>query len=130
MKNTIWLALPFFLLLGSCEYSDIFCVEPSSPCSVENPVEDLAWLRDEIQEREQQVQNEYTQYQYIAQAEYEGETVFVYGNCCPNCLTVTLVFNCAGEQIGLLGYREGDIDYSIREQAVVVWKSAGYSCTL
>ena len=115
------------LAIAACENCDPDEVVGPA-CSVENPVEELAWLRDEVRARLQEPINEYTQYQYIAQAEYQGETVFIYGNCCPYCNSFIPVFNCSGEKIGSLGYREEDIDFSVLEQAVVVWKPKGYSC--
>ena len=130
MKNILWLALPFFLLTSACENCDPEGPVALSACSVDNPTEDLAWLREEIQNREQQPGEDLTQYLYIAQAEYEGETVFIYGNCCPNCNTIVPVFDCAGERIGLLGYGEEDIDFAIMEEAVAIWKPTDYSCRL
>ena len=128
MKNILLLLFLSFTT-AACENCDPGEVVGPA-CSVENPVEELAWLRDEIQARLQQPTSEYTQYEYIAQTEYRGETVFVYGNCCPNCNTIFSVFNCSGEQISQLGYREEDIDFGILEQAVMIWKPEDYSCTL
>ena len=129
-KNILRFILPLSLAISSCEYCDVIHPEESDDCSVDNPVEDLVWLCDEIRDREQQPQSDLTQYFYIAQSKYEGETVFIYGNCCPTCNTIVPVLNCEGEQIGLLGHQEENIDYRVLEQAVIIWKPADHSCTL
>ena len=90
MKNILWFILPLSLAISSCEKRDLDLEEAidRSGCSVDNPVRDLAWLKETIAFNEQQDKNENTQYEYIAQTEYEGETVFIQGNCCPLCNSV------------------------------------------
>ena len=135
MKRVVWFVLPFFFAVASCEDCDPGFGD-STACSVENPVEELPWLRNEIASREQRDPSEFTQYFYIAQTEYRGETVFVDGNCCPTCNTVVPVLNCEGELIGLLGYGEENeedinyIDFSILERATIIWKPKGGTCAL
>lgn len=98
-------------------------------CSVENPTEELAWLRKEIQAREQDP-NDYVDYQYIVQAAYEGETVFIYRDCYPYSNSIVQVFNCSGELLGYLGYREEDIDFAVLENVVTIWRPATSKCSL
>jgi hypothetical protein len=62
---------------------------------VNNPAQDLPWLREKVKAlRERQ-----SSYEYIQQATYRGQTVFIFGNCCPSCNTVVPVYNCQGELI-------------------------------
>ena len=132
MKSIVWFILPLSLATVACEKRDLDLEEAidRSACSVDNPVADLAWLKETIAHNEQMDKNENTQYEYIAQADYEGETVFIQGNCCPLCNSVSAVVDCAGELLGFLGGGEGDIDFSILENAIIIWKPEGGVCTL
>ena len=63
-------------------------------CNVSNPAEDLDWLKEAIDN----VEND--EYSYFAMADYNGETVFYYGNCNPLINFVSIVMNCNGENLG------------------------------
>ena len=67
-------------------------------CGVSNPTKELAWLKKEISNREQ-TSTETNKYFFIEQANFEGQTVFIYNNCCPFCDTIIQVFNCEGKEI-------------------------------
>lgn len=126
--KTVLSALLFFLLATACENCD-----PGDyyypACSVDDPTKELEWLREEIEDREQNRDDLY-EYFFISQAGYEGETVFIYNDCCPNCNTVVRVLNCSGEQIGVVSPREGDIDRSQLTNVTVVWQPEGFECRL
>lgn len=131
MKNTLWLIFFFSSAVISCENSDPGEeYPPHSTCTTSDPVEDLAWLREAIAAKEQQPENEFTQYGYIAQADYQGETVFIQGNCCPTCNSIISVVNCEDELIGFLGSGEGNIDFDILERAVIIWQPEDGVCSL
>ena len=127
MKRIFWLTFPFVVAIVSCEKRDF---EESVERPVDNPVEDIAWLKESIRYREQLEENEFAQYQYIAQAEYQGETVFIQGNCCPTCNSVISVVNSDDELVGFLGNDEDAIDSRILEEAVIIWKPTGGVCSL
>ena len=101
--------------------------EPPMGCGVGRPAEELAWLREDIQQKEASPE-EYTKYQHIAQAEYEGSTVFLYLNCDPSANSVVQVFDCGGEQVGILGDREGDVPFSMLVNATTLWRSEDSEC--
>lgn len=91
-KTFILLTLFLLIIILSCKKEDTAVV---NPCSVTNPAQDLPWLRDRVAS----ITQEDSSYQYIQQAEYNGQTVFYFGNCCPSCNTVAPVLDCQGELI-------------------------------
>ncbi len=123
MKQIITLLaiLPFVVL--SCKSDD---VNLNNICNVENPVEDLAWLKEIITDIEQSSQSDEF---YISQAVYEGKTVFIVGNCCASCNTVFPVYNCEGEYINILGCTDEFITFNILNQDTVIWNSENFICT-
>ncbi|MGW9684668.1 hypothetical protein [Flagellimonas sp. 2504JD1-5] len=54
------------------------------------------------------------EYQYVLKAKYNGKTIFVLGNCCPNCNSVIMAYDCSGDYLGYVdstnGGRENAID--------------------
>ncbi len=124
--KSISLLLLLSLAIAACEKCDPG-EEFYPACSVENPTKELAWLREEIQNREQS-NFSYDRYFYITQANYRGETVFIYEGCCPNCNTLVQVFNCFGEQIGTVSPRAEDINYSELTEVIVIWQPENFAC--
>lgn len=120
MKTHLFTILIILCLLVSCREE----TDPKRACSVDNPVEDLAWLASQIQEWES---TNWREYAFVTQAKYENETVFIFGNCCPMCNTVIPVYNCSGERIGIINY---DIDEHILKNEVLIWKSEFSTCTI
>jgi hypothetical protein len=110
------------LLLISCKEENII----SNYCNIINPISDLNWISVRIQELEQ---NSYTtsQYYYLTQAIFKNETIFVFGNCCPFCNSVSVVQSCTGQIIGVLGM---DIDMNELNEAEVIWKHPDSTCTI
>ncbi len=94
--------------------------EDSSPrqdtCSVNNPAQDLPWLKEKVEAlREQE-----SSYEYIQQATYRGQTVFLFGSCCPNCNTVAPVYNCQGELVCTLYSNEcPDLSDEVKERITI-----------
>jgi hypothetical protein len=110
MKTRIIICLAIIWLAVSCREE----ADPKRACSVENPVqewENSAW----------------GEFAYVAQATYRNQTVFIYGNCCATCNTIIPVYNCSGEQIGIV---HGTIDASIMDDDVLIWKSTRSTCAL
>ena len=72
-----------------------------SACDVANPIENLAWLKNQVTEI---IENEsdVAPFFFIEIAEYKGETIFISNNCCAICGTVVPIYNCSGELLGLL----------------------------
>ena len=112
------------LIVISCD-SNKNEIESKSACNVENPVEDLTWLKAEIDNR---VQNptDFTKYESILQGEYNGENVFIFTNCCPHCNTIIPIYNCEGEQIGYMG--DGNFDSDSVKKTIIIWKPSNSVC--
>jgi hypothetical protein len=114
------------LMAFSCE-KEKDCITPVNICAVDNPTQNLPWLKAEIQRREQSG-SEVEKYFYIQQAEYKGQTVFIYNNCCPMCMTIVPVYNCQGEQLFYLGQVTGETEQL--KNIKLLWKPANFACTL
>lgn len=71
-------------------------------CEKDEPLnlEDLEWLEEKINELQQ---SSISQYFYIQEARYKNKRVFVMGNCCPFCNTITPVYSEEGELLGYIG---------------------------
>lgn len=98
-----------------------------SICSVEDPVSELDWLAEEIDEM---ATSGMSQYQYVTRAIYGSATVFIFRNCCPNCGTVTPVYSCSGVHLGNIGTGKEDISASSLYNDLLVWKPENSSCNL
>jgi len=125
MKQIIlFLTLLSFIIL-SCKTDDD---NLNNTCNVANPIEDLDWFKEIIEDIEQStLVDEF----YISQAIYEGKTVFIVANCCANCNSVITVHNCEGEQIARLGYDDENdfvINFDILERDTVIWSSPNFAC--
>jgi hypothetical protein len=120
-------SLLFVFVLTACEYNDIG--EMNGPvCGVQDPIHDLAWLKDKITSFEAQqtnnpdIGNLYS-YFYISQATMNGETVFVLDNCCPFCNTRLVAFNCAGDEVEVRSRESFQV-------AKIIWKPQGFQCSI
>ncbi len=103
-------------------------MEPSFACSVSDPIENIGWLSERVQELEA---NLFPSYFYIIKASYLSKTVFVILSCCPSCSSPKpSVINCEGETIGHLGIDEGGIDYSRFKDVEVIWKGKKFACII
>ena len=98
---------------------------PNQTCLVKNPVENLDWLMVAIDDMSK---SSLSQYQYVMQATYKSQTVFIFGNCCPFCNTITPVYNCSGDRLGYIGTGSNDIDANLLDQDVVIWKPDNSAC--
>ncbi len=108
------------LLLISCNEEII----SDNSCNVENPASDLNWISTQIQDLEQNLDTT-SQYFYLTQAMFNNETVFVFGNCCPFCNTISVVQSCNGQVIGVLGT---DIGLDELNDTKVIWKHPDSTC--
>jgi hypothetical protein len=90
-------------------------------CDVANPAKDLAWLKAEIETREKST-SDLNVYFYIQQGEYQGQTVFIYNNCCPMCNTIISVYDCSGAKLF-------DMSNDIKiDNVKTLWKPNGNPC--
>lgn len=121
MSSRILFFVTVILLAFACNED----ADPQPACSVKDPVEDLEWLANEIQTM---TESSMSQYLYVTHAKIGSMTVFIFGNCCPNCLSITPVYNCAGEHIGNIGNGPDDIDPAILNHDALLWKPENSMC--
>ena len=126
MKNAFKISLIFILLFSCNSVDDTNQLKNS--CSVDNPIEDLDWLKNEIDEREQNIRDD-SKYCYIRQALYKNQTVFIYGDCNPLINKVVPVYNCNGEFIGIIGSRNQDIPFEVLTEGQIIWKTSDFACS-
>ena len=118
-----FLILPFIFLTVTCASDNII-----NTCSESDPIKNLIWLKSKIDELEQSDQ-ETIKYFYVSQAEYNGSTIFIFGNCCPVCNTVIQAYNCDGDLIGSLGCGNEEINFSILAKDVIIWQPPDFQCS-
>jgi len=123
MKNYTKILLLILFLTSSFSCKDEGeCCTPPFACGVENPAENLPWLKAMIESWKSNNQELYT-YMYVLQGKYFGETVIVIGSCCPFCDFASLIYNCSGDVINPLSAEP------ITDQKVI-WKPLGSECNL
>ena len=95
-------------------------------CIDSSQVENTSWFKEYIAQFEERNDG----YWYLQVGSYNFQTVYLPGNCCPYCSTVPAVLNCQGEQIGVLGTRDGQIDPDEIKDVQVIWRSPDFKCQL
>lgn len=121
MQRTLLLFCGLVLLCCDDDDNDVLTIPA---CGVDNPIEDLPWLRslvDEIKENESDV----APFFFIEIAEYNGETIFISNNCCPICGTVVPVYNCEGE---FLSFLNDEITITDIRNSRVIFKRDDFPC--
>jgi hypothetical protein len=114
------------VLFGCSEEKELQnCMSEGPVCSVNDPATELDWLNDKIEEM---AKFDLYKYQYVTSATLDGSTVFILLNCCPFCDSFYPVYNCSGEQVGMVG--DGKIDVSILDRDKLVWKSENFQCVI
>lgn len=125
MKKLLTLIVLGMLLL-SCQDQEEENLPLAQTCNVSSPENDLPWLVEKIDELET---GSLSQYFYVTQTELEGETLFIIGNCCPNCFAIAPVYNCAGEELGAVGSAEGSgFPSELLLEGEVIWKAEDNAC--
>ncbi|MFL0685735.1 MAG: hypothetical protein ACJLTB_21445 [Algoriphagus aquaeductus] len=109
-----------YLFLLVCSALLFSCNDEEGPavCGVENPVEDLVWLKEAVEFSQS---NGLAGFAYLIQGTYKGKTVFIMENCCPFCLILSVVQDCRGVVIP---------DASVNDvtNKKVIWKPANSGC--
>ena len=111
MKKSIFPIL--FCLLFS--YS---CTEEDDPAT--DPIENLAWLQEMAENLSARSLSEYS---YIKQATYKGQTVFFPFNCCPHCNTALILYDSSGNAI------QEDYTMDDLEDQKLIWHPANSTCS-
>ena len=116
--------LPF--VMKSCldnDQEDELIVDPlETVCGVENPVEELDWLAEEIEELESTETGR--SFFYINTGEYEDEQIFLFRNCCPFCNSIITVYECDGTQ-----RTEEEVDLNKVTDEELFWAHPMNECT-
>lgn len=88
-------------------------------------VEDIKWLKNEIEDNGYDQPNG-TYDILIYKTNYLLMPVFILTICCPSCNTIPpQVKNCNGKTIGQLGV---DVDYTILDNAKIIWRTHNGVC--
>ncbi|MFH4969480.1 hypothetical protein V8G61_14835 [Gaetbulibacter sp. M240] len=125
MKISSLLSTALFMFLILCESIE----SPRLFCGVSNPVEELIWLKQKTEELKQTGLYETGQV-YIWYTEYDGETYFIIDNCCPNCNSVLLIYNCMGEYVSANTTISEYINSYDKDINNVIWNPENFSCNL
>lgn len=123
MTKTFLTSAFLLFMMTSCNNTDNDDI--NNTCNVSNPIEDLTWLKDKITELEQTSSYESGEI-YISQANYNGNTIFIMGNCCAACNTIVPIYNCEGESIGYIG--DNTFDTNLLNKDVIIWKPENFIC--
>ncbi|GEO03444.1 hypothetical protein AAE02nite_11080 [Adhaeribacter aerolatus] len=126
MKKIFLFATALSLMAFSCEKEEDQVLLLNNTCTVNRPLEELAWLKAEVQRQEQST-SDVAKYFYIQQAEYKQQTVFIYNSCCPMCSIIVPVYNCQGELLFYLSDKPEE-GQNIKNTKVI-WKPKNYACT-
>lgn len=120
MRKTKLVTALFFisLIVFSCHHDD----DVSMMCNVSNPIEDLEWLKNRIDELVQTGNGEF----YISQANYNGKTIFIEANCCLVCNSIIPVYYCSGESVGYIG--DDNLTWTLLDNDKVIWKPDDFKC--
>ncbi|WP_422083855.1 hypothetical protein [Ulvibacterium sp.] len=121
MKTALTVFFALFALLSCSNDNDI--IRPA--CGVDNPAKELSWLKTEIDNREANI-TEDTKYCYITQADYKGQTVFVYQDCNPLIDKGIPILDCEGNWID----RTEENRFALRdlENQIIIWRPALFVC--
>lgn len=99
--------------------------KPIAACGVSNPANELPWLAEKIAKLETESLRELF---YVAQTELNGQTLFIFGNCCAVCNSVAPVYNCEGEMLGLVGGQDGKFGFDLLGSSKIIWKTEDNGC--
>lgn len=108
------------ILIFACMLVFMGCSENPGPaaCGVENPIENLPWLKNAVQEAQSWG---FSEYSYLIQASYQGNTVFYFGSCCPFCNWAIIIRDCQGNQIE-------NVDLGQLKDQQTIWKPKNSVC--
>ena len=128
MKNILLSGLAIISCAFTCEDRKECAFDHDRACNVQNPVTELAWLSDRIEEINQSAGSEHF---YVQSAQYLTQDVFIIENCCPDCLTLPPpVYNCEGTLLGRVGTGKDDINPSLLKNETIVWKPDNFTCNV
>lgn len=107
--------------LVSCSGNDDDII---SACAVNNPAEDLEWLKAEIERRRENPTDD-MKYCYIVQAQLNGQDVFIYEDCNPLINKAVFILNCEG--IGI-NTQDNPTAFDQVVNKIIIWKGNNFTC--
>ncbi len=110
-----------FVLISSCTDSDD---DALSGCGLENPRQDLAWLRKRIAEMANSDSPD-VKYCYVVQGTYENNTVFRFEDCNPLIDKAVFTLNCEGERID---ENSSALSLMNLENPQIIWRPLNFAC--
>ncbi|WP_297338161.1 hypothetical protein [Algoriphagus sp.] len=119
MKNPLLILVMLLVFATSCQENE----NPRLACGVENPAVNLTWLSELIDELEGTAFDR--NYSYINQVNYQGQVLFVQANCCPNCNSVPIYYDCEGNV-----FEDENLVFSELTTLALIWKSESSLCTV
>lgn len=119
MKNYRLLSILVLALVSCSDNDDII-----SACAVNNPAEDLEWLKAEIDRRNENPTDD-MKYCYIVQAQLNGQDVFIYEDCNPLINKAIFILNCDG--IGI-NTEDNPTAFDQVENKIIIWKGSNFTC--
>lgn len=119
-RNITYLKPLLFVFVLMSIFCDSFDEQGTTTylCEIQNPTENILWLKEAIDE----VRND--QFSYYSTAIYQGQRVFFYTNCDPTVNYISFVQNCAGENLG----NTTEFFDNLKE-IEVIWKHKDSKCT-
>ena len=115
MRSLLYLTLCLAsLIVAGCEHDST-----STSCSVKDPVTQLPWLANMIEDIETS-QDDVN----IYQAEYNSKTIFLFFTCCLTCNTMIPIYDCSGKKILEISGTHPD---EIKNQHLI-WKLPTSAC--
>jgi hypothetical protein len=134
-KALIFCAL---IVLLSCNHDEPGHICLVNTCLVKDPATELDWLKATI-ENGKSSPSDLSKYFFLSMAVYNGNTVFMWENCCPFCDTLPpIVQNCSGEPIGYVSDLPGTMVYlgvtiaavnpTLLKDSQIIWKPADFAC--
>jgi len=122
--RAIYIFIFTITFLVSCGSDDDVFSLAIAGCGVENPLEQLTWLKAEV-ERRAENQNAEMKYCYIVQGKLEGNTVFIYEDCNPLVDKAIFILNCEGNSLDADGFATSNIV----ENKKIIWRTDNFACT-
>lgn len=108
MKRLIWVAA-IFLIFQSC--ADVM----QDDCGVDNPVEDLEWLKLQTENVPKE------SFVFLVRGRYKGRTVFFFDACNRFWPTLQVIQDCRGELI-----EDASVNDIVEQK--VIWRPEGSKC--
>ena len=96
--------------------------DPAMDMEDADPMENLVWLQEMAENLSEGNMSEYS---YIKQATYKGQTVFFPFNCCPHCNTALILYDYNGNAIQGEDFVLNDL-----KNQKLIWQPTNSICNL